>query len=256
MSAPPLSEAEPISVGAFFYNSINATFYPYEATPEAAEGMAPPQNNDTTPGLGQFVPSNSGFVIAADLDSVPASYIGEDGRLTLLRGKACGSSTLNPANPREIDTIFRDMATNSSGFRATISQETLRLLPIVSRTVIQYVGDLQANNSQLHMSNARLQATQGGGQARAQQMEGKMTIHRPCVPRLTRSKAHIAVLQKEIELVKDTNLKLQLQIDHLRQDMRKMEAQEASLKAELERLGVRAVLDYGVESSSKKRRQG
>jgi len=38
--------------------------------------------------------------------------------------------------------------------------------------------------------------------------------------------------------------------------MRKMEAQEASLKAELERLGVRAVLDYGVESSSKKRRQG
>ena len=46
-----------------------------------------------------------------------------------------------------------------------------------------------------------------------------------------------------------------VQIDYLRQDMRKMEAQEASLKAELERLGVRAVLDYGVESSSKKRRQ-
>jgi len=59
MSAPPLSEVEPISVGASFYvsekpngntrlltkkNSINATFYPYEATPEAAEGMAPPQN--------------------------------------------------------------------------------------------------------------------------------------------------------------------------------------------------------------------
>jgi len=50
-------------------------------------------------------------------------------------------------------------------------------------------------------------------------------------------------------------MELLLQIDHLRQDMRKMEAQEASLKAELERLGVRAVLDYGVESSSKKRRQ-
>ena len=58
MSAPPLSEAEPISVGASFYvsekpkwrhlltkkNSINATFYPYEARPEPAEGMAPPQN--------------------------------------------------------------------------------------------------------------------------------------------------------------------------------------------------------------------
>jgi len=205
-------------------NSINATFYPYEARSEPAEGMAPPQNNHTTPGLERSVLSDSGFVIAADLDSVPASYIGEDGRLALLR---------------EIDTIFRDMATNSSGSRGTISQETLRLLPIASRTVTQYVGELQANNSQLHMSNARLQATQGGGQARAQQME-----------------AHIAVLQREIELVKDTNMKLQLQIDHLRQDMRKMEAQEASLKAELERLGVRAVLDYGVESSSKKRRQG
>jgi len=70
-------------------------------------------------------------------DSVPASYIGEDGRLTLLRGKACGSSTLNPANPREIDTIFRDMATNFSGSRATVSQEILRLLPIASRTVIR-----------------------------------------------------------------------------------------------------------------------
>jgi len=45
--------------------------------------------------------------------------------------------------------------------------------------MLEYVGELQANNSQLHMSNARLQATQGGGQARAQQMECKMTIHRP-----------------------------------------------------------------------------
>jgi len=89
-----------------------------------------------------------------------------------------------------IDTIFRDMATNSSGSRGTISQETLRLLPIVSRTVTQYVGELQADNSQLHMSNARLRATQGGGQARAQQME-----------------AHIAVLQREIELVKGVNNK-------------------------------------------------
>jgi len=69
MSAPPLSEAEPISVGASFYNSINATFYPYEARPEPAEGIAPPQNNHTTPGLGQSVLSDSGFVIAADLVS-------------------------------------------------------------------------------------------------------------------------------------------------------------------------------------------
>ena len=73
--------------------------------------------------------------------------------------------------------------------------------------MLEYVGELQANNSQLHMSNARLQATQGGGQARAQQMEGEMTIHRLCVPRLTRSKAHIAVLQREIELVKGVNNK-------------------------------------------------
>jgi len=73
--------------------------------------------------------------------------------------------------------------------------------------MLEYVGELQANNSQLHMSNARLQATQEGGQARAQQMEGKMTIHRPCIPRLTRFKAHIAVLQREIELVKGVNHK-------------------------------------------------
>ncbi|CZT10237.1 uncharacterized protein RAG0_14771 [Rhynchosporium agropyri] len=213
MSAPPLSEAGSTSVGASFYNSMDTTFYPYEATPEAAQRMAPPRDNDTTPGPGQSVLSDTGFVVAADVDSNPASYIGEDGRLTLLRGKACGSSTLNPANPREIDTIFQDMATNSSGSRATISQETLRLLPIVSQTVIQFVGELQANNSQLHMSNP-----------------------------LSRGSLN-------------ANMNLQLQIDHLRQDIRKTEAQEASLKAELERLGIRAVLDHGVESSSKKRRQ-
>ena len=68
--------------------------------------------------------------------------------------------------------------------------------------MLEYVGELQATNSQLHMSNARLQATQGSGQAREQQMEGKMTIHCPCAPGLTRSKAHMGVLQGEIELVK------------------------------------------------------
>ena len=36
--------------------------------------------------------------------------------------------------------------------------------------------------------------------------------------------------------------------------MREMEAQKDSLKADLERLGVGAVFDSGVESSSKKRR--
>jgi len=73
--------------------------------------------------------------------------------------------------------------------------------------MLEYVGELQSNNSQLHMSNARLQATQGGRQARAQQMEGKMTSHCPCTPRLTKSKAHIAVLQREVELVKGVNNK-------------------------------------------------
>ncbi|PVH69321.1 hypothetical protein DL98DRAFT_176990 [Cadophora sp. DSE1049] len=140
------------------------------------------------------------------------------------------------------------MAANSSGSSATISQETLRLLPIMSRAVIQYVGELQANTSQLHMSNARLQATQGSGQAKERQMEGEMTIHCPCFPRLTRSEAHIVVLQGEIESVKD-------KIDELRRDIREVEAQKDSLKADLERLGVGAVFDSGVESSSKKRRR-
>ncbi|KAH7379660.1 hypothetical protein BKA64DRAFT_231286 [Cadophora sp. MPI-SDFR-AT-0126] len=146
MSAPPLSEAEPTSVGASFYNATDATCLSHETTPETAEDMVPPLNS--TPGLGEFSLLDSNFEIAADLDPLEPSYIGEDGRFTLLR---------------EIDTIFRDMATNSSGSRATISQETLRLLPIISRTVIQYVSELQANNSQLHMSNARLQATQEAG---------------------------------------------------------------------------------------------
>ncbi|PVH79448.1 hypothetical protein DL98DRAFT_589316 [Cadophora sp. DSE1049] len=59
-------------------------------------------------------------------------------------------------------------------------------------------------------------------------------------------------------------MKLEFKIDDLRWDMREVEqsyknikAQKDSLKAELERLGVGAVLDSGVEGSSKKRhRQG
>ncbi|KAH7370399.1 hypothetical protein BKA65DRAFT_471616 [Rhexocercosporidium sp. MPI-PUGE-AT-0058] len=113
---------------------------------------------------------------------------------------------------------------------------------------VKYVSELQANNSQLHMSNARLQATQGSGQAKERQTKGEMTIHCPCFPRLTRSEAHIVVLQGEIESVKD-------KIDELRRDMREVEAQKDSLKADLERLGVGVVLDSGIESSSKKRRR-
>ncbi|KAH7374075.1 hypothetical protein BKA64DRAFT_256611 [Cadophora sp. MPI-SDFR-AT-0126] len=230
MSAPPLNEAEPISVGASFYNATDATCLFHETTPETAEDMVPPLNS--TPGLGEFSLLDSNFEIAADLDPLEPSYIGEDGRFTLLRGKICESGTLNPANPREIYTIFRDMATNSSGAGATMSQETLRLLPIMLRAVIQYVGELQTKNTQLHMRNARLQATQGSGQAKEHQIE-----------------AHIDVLQGEIESVK-------VKLDELRRDMREVEGQKDILKADLERLGVGAVLDSGVESSGKRRRQG
>ncbi|KAH6704204.1 hypothetical protein BKA61DRAFT_581440 [Leptodontidium sp. MPI-SDFR-AT-0119] len=77
-----------------------------------------------TPGLRESALRDSNFEIAADLDPPEPSCIGEDGRLTLLRGKVCGSGTLDPANPpREIYIIFRDMAANSSGSSATISQD-------------------------------------------------------------------------------------------------------------------------------------
>ncbi|KAH9205176.1 hypothetical protein DL95DRAFT_492337 [Leptodontidium sp. 2 PMI_412] len=100
-------------------------------------------------------------------------------------------------------------------------------------------------------------ATQGSGQAKEQQLQGKKTVLRPCVPGPTRSKAHIGVLREELELVKDAKVKLEFRIDELRRDMREVEAQKDSLKADLERLGVGAVLDSGVESPSKKRpRQG
>ncbi|XMA13635.1 hypothetical protein WAI453_006426 [Rhynchosporium graminicola] len=215
MSAPPLSEAEPTTVGASFYNPTDATCSPPETTPKTAEDLVPPLNSDSIPGLGGSPLLDSDFEIAADLVPPEPSYIGDDGRFTLLR---------------EIYTIFRDMATNSSGNGATISQETLRLLPVMSRAVIQYVGELQANNRQLHMSNARLQATQGSGQAKEQEMG-----------------AHIDVFQREIESVK-------VKIDEMRRDMREVEAQKDILKADLERLGVGAGLDSGVESSGKKRR--
>ena len=72
-------------------------------------------------------------------------------------------------------------------------------------SLLEFVGELQANNSQLHMSNTRLQATQKIGQAKEQQLQGKMTIHRPWVPGLTRSEAHIALLREELALVKGMN---------------------------------------------------
>jgi hypothetical protein len=94
--------------------------------------------------------------------------------------------------------MFQTMAANSSGSSASIPQETLRLLPIISRTLIrqyylqlvisgsppilEFVGELQANNNQLHISYAQLQATQENWQAREQQTEGKLTIYCPYVP--------------------------------------------------------------------------
>jgi hypothetical protein len=104
--------------------------------------------------MGGSIPPGGGFQIATNLvsdafdslpiflivtqDSAQASYIGEDGRFTLLRGKCCESITLNPADSREIYIMLRTMAAaNSSGSSARIPQETLRLLPIISRTLIR-----------------------------------------------------------------------------------------------------------------------
>ncbi|KAH6719527.1 hypothetical protein BKA61DRAFT_669855 [Leptodontidium sp. MPI-SDFR-AT-0119] len=239
MSAPPLGEASPNSVGASFYNPTDATYFPHETTPEIAEGMAPPLNSDTTPGL-----LDIHFEIGADVDTPEPSYIGEDSRFSLL----C-----------VIETLFRDIAAKSFGSSASLPQETLRLLPSILRTLIQFVSELQANNSQLHMSNARFQASQENGQAREQQMEGKMTIYRPLVPGLTKPKADIGVLQGEIELIKDAKMKLEFKINELRREMREVEqsyknikAQRDSLKAELEQLGFGAILDFSTEGSSKK----
>ena len=111
-------------------------------------------SSDSPQSLGGSVPPDSGFKIAADLvsdafdslflihslimkDSVQAPYIGEDGRLTLLRGKFREPATLNPADFRAFDTMLRSMAGNSSGSSASIPQETLRLLPSITRTLIR-----------------------------------------------------------------------------------------------------------------------
>jgi hypothetical protein len=115
----------------------------------------------------------------------------------LLRGKFRESATLDPADSREIDNMFRKMAENSSGSSASIPQETLRLLPGILRTLIrqyylplvipaltlilEFVGELQAKNSQLHMSYAMRQATQENLQAGDRQMEGKSNICCPCI---------------------------------------------------------------------------
>ncbi|PVH74929.1 hypothetical protein DL98DRAFT_518967 [Cadophora sp. DSE1049] len=242
MSAPPLGEASPNSVGASFYvsqkpsenkkvltgkNPTDATYFPHETTPETAEDMAPPLNSGTTPGL-----LDIHFEMGADVDTPQPSYISEDSRFSLL----C-------TNLRAIETLFRDIAARSFGSSAPIPQETLRLLPSILQTLIQFTSELQVNSSQLHMSNARFQASQENGQAREQQME-----------------AHIGILQGEIELVRDAKMKLEFKIDELRREMRELEksyknikAQRDSLKAELEQLGFGVILDFSTEGSSKKR---
>ena len=61
-------------------------------------------------------------------------YIGEDGRLTQLRGELRVSYTLNPADLIAIDTMFRKIAGNSS---TSISEETVMLLPSMFRALIR-----------------------------------------------------------------------------------------------------------------------
>lgn len=171
ISAPPLDEAAPISDGARFYNPVEAISHVVETTQEASESVSPPHNNNGIHSLRESIPAGSGFQIATDLDSAQASYIGEDGRFTLL----C-----------EIYAIFRTIAAaNPSGSCASIPQETLRLLPIISQTLIQFVGKLQASNNQLRIRYAQLQATQAIRQARERQTE-----------------ARIDSLQRDVELLK------------------------------------------------------
>lgn len=90
-------------------------------------------SSNSIPGLGGSAVLDGNFEIAADPPE--PSYIGEDGRLALLRGKSCGSATLNPADLRAIDTFFRDTAAKSPGSSAIILDETLRLLPSILRTL-------------------------------------------------------------------------------------------------------------------------
>lgn len=61
-------------------------------------------------------------------------YIGEDGRLTQLRGELCISYTLDLADPIAIDAMFRKMAGKSS---TSISEETVKLLPSMFRALIR-----------------------------------------------------------------------------------------------------------------------
>lgn len=159
-----------------------------------------------------------------------APYIGEDGRYTLLR---------------ELDAMFRRMAADSSGSSASISQDTLRLLPIILRASIQFISELQTNNSQLHMGSARLQATQENLQARARDAE-----------------ARISSLQGENEFLKDAKRKLEFKIEDLRRNIREVEqsyasikSQKDSLKAELEGFKLGATVSDMESTSNKRSRQ-
>ncbi|KAH6698997.1 hypothetical protein BKA61DRAFT_583034 [Leptodontidium sp. MPI-SDFR-AT-0119] len=124
-----------------------------------------------TPGLRASALRDSNFEIAADLDPLEPSYISEDSRLTLLRGK-CYHFTRNTW------ASFHNIAS----------------------------CDLISHGS--HGSKPLREA----GKLKNSKWKG------------------------ELESV-------EVKIDELRRDIREVEAQNNSLKADLERLGVRAVLD-------------
>ncbi|KAH8595105.1 hypothetical protein B0O99DRAFT_672309 [Bisporella sp. PMI_857] len=199
--------------------------------------------------IGASIPPGGGFQIATDLsreDSAQASYIGEDGRLTLLRGELCECTTLNSADPKEIHTMFRTMAAApSSGSSASIPQENLRLLPIILRTLIRYYKPPRRINKP---ENDKRKASR--------------LSTAPLFPRLTRYKARIDSLQREVELLKDAKSKVKFKNDSLKRDIREVErsyanikAQKDSLKAELDELKLRATSDSGIKGSSEKRRR-
>ncbi|CAG8981444.1 hypothetical protein HYALB_00013733 [Hymenoscyphus albidus] len=136
MSAPPLSQAGPIPEGHSFYN-------PTESISRATSVT----NKECTQGPEESVPVE----IPIDLVSY-AKYLSEDARVTQLRGKFSGYSTLNIIDPRELDQMFRKMAGETLS-HACIPTEMVKFLASITRGLIQLVVELQAKVGHFEMSH-------------------------------------------------------------------------------------------------------
>ncbi|KAH8751836.1 hypothetical protein BGZ57DRAFT_934353 [Hyaloscypha finlandica] len=218
MSAPLLAGAGPISGGGAFYEASHAA-----ETLSETEEATPPAPKDIEKLEVAAPPPGGGFEIAVDLNSVQPPYIGDDARLTQLR---------------DIHTLFRKWARESSGSGTRISEETLRFLPGISRAVIQFFQEMQRQNE-------RLQGAQETLLAERRQME-----------------VRISSFQKDNETFQDAKRKFKDEIDVLKRDIIKVEelyastkAQKDSLEEQLNENKARAASDRGTEGSSNKRRR-